>query len=122
MGKKIRLTTEQKVWHENLEWYLKNKVCWAGRQNLKEAVLDGNLAVLSINGEVGRGTSHKGEWKPMFENVICCEDMDTAWAIVRYNPSSNCCVVNLNSLMVMLEVKRPWVPDLTNLIERHHLK
>lgn len=114
MSKKIRLTTEQKAWHENLDWYLKNKVRFMGKQNLKEAVLDGNFAVLSINGEC--------KVDDLFENVVCCESMDAAWAIVRYNPSSNCRVVNLNSLMVRLEVKRPWVPDLTNSIEKDFKK
>lgn len=108
MGKKIRLNKVQKLRHENLVWYLKNKCLFVGTQNLKEAVLDGKYAVLSVRGEHSEN---------VFECVICCdkEDIDSQ---VKYNCSTRTRVLNLDSLMEVMEVTKSWAPDLTNWIEK----
>jgi len=96
--KKIKLTQEQKVWHENLEWYLKNKVVWSGDQNLKEAVLDGKYAVLY------------GE-ELCYNAIVCVNTKEDVELQLKWNPFIVAHVIELDHLDLVKEVVKSRGPD-----------
>jgi len=130
MGKKsrIRLTVEQKQWLENLEWYLENKVCWAGDEDLKELVQDGKYAVLMC----GKPIEYAKDKAPLegfncprwdfFDSLLCCDARHSAECIIKYSPGSLFRLVELDYLMELMEVRKLYSPNYRNFIEKMESK
>lgn len=103
MGKKrSKLTEEQKRWHKHLEWYLKTKCLWLGENSLKEAVLDGRYAVLSV---------HDKKPGDCFTNVTCVETLEEAGLQIRWNPYTYLQVVDLEYISVKMTLRKPYEPE-----------
>ncbi|MHA2280176.1 MAG: hypothetical protein ACXAC5_04800 [Promethearchaeota archaeon] len=109
--KKIKLTKEQKVWLENLQWYLKNKVNWVGDQDLRDCVIDGKYAILSV--------SHEPMWWDCFDGIMCTDSMDSVKCIIEWSPCCEVRVVELEHLDIMLEVYHSRGPDWSNMRQKY---
>jgi hypothetical protein len=106
---KIKLTKEQKVWHENLEWYLKNKVSWKSEQNTKDAVLDGKYAVLFASGK-----------DDYFSSMICIDCKEGIDVLLAYCPSyTTAHAIELDHMDLVVEVRKSVGPDWSNWIEKN---
>lgn len=108
--KKIKLNAYQKKIFKHLEWFIANEIVWIGEQDLREAVLDGHIAVFSISGdpEVIYRVSPSSN---CFDTLVMDEDRKGAEAIMRWNPSTHSMAVDLNWFYVMAEQRRPFSPD-----------
>ena len=103
MGKKrLKLTDEQKRWHKHLEWFLSAKCLWLGEHNLKEIVLDGRFAVLSVHGRPACDC---------FTDITCVETMEEADLQIRWNPYTYLQVVDLEYISVKMTLRKPYEPE-----------
>ena len=97
--RKIKLTPEQKKWHENLQAYVKT-IAWYQDPavNLKQEASEGRYAVFSGEGKVA-----------IFDWVACMSDIDTAEAYIKWN--SSCLfrlfrLVDLEDLTILKEIDK----------------
>ena len=97
--KKIKLNSTQKRHLERIKKLQKDGV-YVGEQDLKDMVLDGKYAVLSIR-------------NPVFDTIICADDEETARAIMKYNRSSFTRIVNLDTNDMVNESNKSWIPRLS---------
>ena len=109
MGKRIRLTPEQKRWHKHLEWYLEKKVNWIGTQELKDVVLDGKYAVLML--------CSVPEMSGCWDVVVCTDTVEIAECVMKYSTSHCVRLVDLDFLMELKEIKKMHSPDFKNYVE-----
>lgn len=97
MGKRIRLNEDQRRWLENLEHFLKH-TSYTGDQNLKELMLDGPYAVLH--------SSEDHPYDQSYDVIVCCENLLTARAVMRYNPGAVFLVVDLESKRLVEQLRK----------------
>lgn len=110
--KKIKLSNRQKIRSKNLLWYAFNKTYWVGpieSNYFDEAVLDGRYAVFTTNSE--------SMWD-CFDSIICSDSINGARCIEDWNPSSICRTVDLDTLMMIRELRKPHVPRFNTMVER----
>ena len=106
MAKK-KLTEQQKMWLERLEWYSRNCISWDGNdKEFKDVVDVGRYAIFTYN----------GEGSDRYTSVIGAEDKHTYECMVNWNRNTMSLVVDLEMLMVVLEVNKPHKPTFGNLV------
>ena len=101
--KKIKLNAEQKKILKHLEHYTKHFINWAGEQDLREAASDGHIAVFSRRGDCPYSDDY-------FDFVIMTDDVEGAYAILKWNTPTHGLIVDLKWFDVLKEVKNSWKP------------
>jgi len=102
--KKIKLNEEQKRWHQNLlEYIQKGGVRLDTEQNLKECILDGPFAILSVRGDF--------DWDcRYFDCIVCTDTFEEAKVVVKWSCSTASHVIDLREPKTMYEERRRWQP------------
>ncbi len=108
---KPKLTDTQKKTLANLEWFIKNEIVWDGNKDLRDAVLDGHIAVFSIRGDE-RVLYRVAPSRNYFDTLVMTDTKENAKLIMKYNLTTKSIMVDMLRLYTMEEMCRSFVPDL----------
>lgn len=110
--KKIKLDKEQKIIFKHLKWYINNRINWMGPKDdryLKEACLDGSVAVFSISGDPYK--NYAKYWTfDCFDSLLMTDSSESAAAIMKWNRDTHSLAVDLRWFMYLGEIKRYYAP------------
>ena len=106
---RAKLSEQQKQWLENLEWYSRNCIAWDGDNKAFKEVIDiGRYAIFTYN----------DEGSDRYTSVVGAENEYTYQCMVKWNRSTMSLVVDLETLMVVLEVNKYYKPTFGNLMAK----
>jgi hypothetical protein len=126
---RAKLSAEQKQWLENLEWYAKNVAAKVLSDEVtpsfdytklvpdfKEVVECGRYAIFSMRPNTW--DDHNKEWIPGGRAVLGAPDEHTVDCMIKYNCNELDHVVDLDSLMMVREVRKLARPNFMNWVAK----
>lgn len=110
LAKEIALLENREKWYANIKEYVSSCINWRGKEvNLKDAVVDGPIAVFSLR-EDPLNTYVKHWTFDCYDMVICTDKLKDAQTIVKYNAPTRAKIVDLRYFITLGTYQRSWAP------------